>query len=140
MCGVINVKSGVEQQTTVMSHDAGNESTHPASQHLSMYLNSCSAETFGESPHITSPSCVSTFAWPYGPEVDQEGPRRSHDECRSGRPFAITEEIVDATQDNISKDCWVKISKLHECFPQLSHGTLFEIVKNCLCYCKLCTR
>ncbi len=59
-----NVKSVVGPPTTVISLDAGSESTHPASQCSLAHLNLCSAEILGESPHVTSPSCVSMFAQP----------------------------------------------------------------------------
>ncbi len=60
-----------------------------------------------------------------------------HDESHSGCPSVIMEEIINAKQDKIWKDHRVKMSKLCEYFPQMSCGTLFEIVKNCLNYCKL---
>ncbi len=44
-----NVKSAVGPQTIMISHDAGSESSHPASQHSLVYLNLCSTETHGES-------------------------------------------------------------------------------------------
>ncbi len=38
---------------------------HPASQRSLAHLNLCPAEILGELPHVTLPSCVSTFARPY---------------------------------------------------------------------------
>ncbi len=37
---------------------------HLASQHSLVHLNLCSSEILGQSPHSTSPSCVSSFAQP----------------------------------------------------------------------------
>ncbi len=51
---VTNMKSGTGLQTVMISHDAGSESAHPATQHLLVHLNLCSTETFNEIRHITS--------------------------------------------------------------------------------------
>ncbi len=55
--------SVVGSQTLMVSHNAGNESTHPVSQHSLLHLNVCFTEAHSESLHLTSPSCDSTFAW-----------------------------------------------------------------------------
>ncbi len=60
--GVTNVKSAVGRQTSAISCNAGSESTRLASQYPLIYLNLSSVETPGESSHITSASCASTFA------------------------------------------------------------------------------
>jgi [histone H3]-lysine36 N-dimethyltransferase SETMAR len=70
----------------------------------------------------------------------KDGRTEVHDEARSGRPSIITDEVVDAVQTKILTDRRIKISELCIDFPDVSRGTIFEIVKNCLGYKKLCAR
>ncbi len=63
--GVTNMKSALGPQTTVILRNAGSESIHPTSPYAPTFAGAfklCSAETFGESPHVTSPSCISMFS------------------------------------------------------------------------------
>ncbi len=70
----------------------------------------------------------------------QEGHLDVYDESHSDNLSVIMEEIVNTIESRIWKDHRVKISALCAHFPQVSHGTLFDIVKNCLDYGKLYAR
>ncbi len=61
-----------------------------------------------------------------------------HDESRRECPYHGRKCYT--VQDKILKDHGFKISELCKSLPQVSHGALFEIVKNCLGYCKLCIK
>ncbi len=52
----------------------------------------------------------------------------------------MMEELVNAVIAKIKRDCRVKVSELCIEFPHVSHGTLFEIVKECVGYKKVCVR
>ncbi len=69
-----------------------------------------------------------------------DGRTKVHDEERSGRPSVISEEIVDKVREAILSDRRFTITDLCEKFPSVSRGTMFEIVRNCFGYRKLCAR
>ena len=69
-----------------------------------------------------------------------EGRTNVHDEERAGRPSVISEEIVDKVREAVLSDRRSTITELCEKFPSVSRGTMFEIVRNCLGFRKLCAR
>ncbi len=66
----------------------------------------------------------------------REGCIEARDESHRVDSSVIIEDIIDAVQDSIWKDHLVKLSELCEGSPQVSHGTLFEIVGNYLSHFK----
>ncbi len=69
-----------------------------------------------------------------------EGRTNVHDEERSGRPSVINEDVVDAVKEKILEDRRTTITDLCLDFPEISRGTMHEIVRNCLGYRKICAR
>ncbi len=58
--------------------------------------------------------------------------------AQSGCLSIIIEELGDAVNAKIKSDRRVKIAEFCIEFPNMSRGTLFEIVKECLGYKKVC--
>lgn len=55
------------------------------------------------------------------------------------RIFTTKREVVaHAVKRKVTDDRRVTISKLSDAFPEVSGGTLHEVVRNCLGYRKLC--
>lgn len=57
-----------------------------------------------------------------------------------GRPSIISEKPVTAVKRKVTDDRRVTISELCDAFLEISRGTLHEVVRNCLGYCKLCAK
>ncbi|XKL59343.1 hypothetical protein PGB90_000359 [Kerria lacca] len=63
-----------------------------------------------------------------------------HDENRPDRPSIMTEELVNSVQEYILNDHRLIINDLCNLHPDLSTGTMFDIVRDCLGYRKICAR
>ncbi|XKL61874.1 hypothetical protein PGB90_001707 [Kerria lacca] len=82
-------------------------------------------------------SCVHIWKWC---KQFQEGRTNLHNENRSGCPSIITEELVNSVQEHILNGHRLTISDLYNLYPDLSIGTMFDIVRSCLQYRKICAR
>ena len=63
-----------------------------------------------------------------------------HDEQRSGKPFLISDELLQEFEGEIRADRRVTIRKLHHIIPEVSKTTIHEAVTEKLGYRKLCAR
>jgi histone-lysine N-methyltransferase SETMAR len=70
----------------------------------------------------------------------KEGRTDIHDEARSGRPSAISDELVQKIEEQLRNDRRVTLDDLHEEFPDISRSLLGNIVSEKLGYKKLCAR
>lgn len=70
----------------------------------------------------------------------KEGQTNVHDEERSGRPSIITEQLVESVKEKILGDHRVTISDLVNLFPDVSRGTIHDVLRGCLGYKKICAR
>ncbi|GFX06281.1 histone-lysine N-methyltransferase SETMAR [Trichonephila clavipes] len=70
----------------------------------------------------------------------KDGRENVHDEPRSGRPSAITDDLVNAVDEKIREDRRLTISTLALEFPNVGRTTLHKVVSEKLKFRKLCAR
>ncbi|GFU31694.1 HTH_48 domain-containing protein [Trichonephila clavipes] len=73
-------------------------------------------------------------------KIFKDGRTNIHDEERSGRPSAITDELIQKVDCKVKENRRFTISSLAEKFHAVSRSVLHEIMSERLNYRKLCSR
>ncbi len=73
-------------------------------------------------------------------ELFKKGCTDVHDNSRSSRQSVISEELVDTVNELTREDHRIQVREVHARFPAISLGTIYEMIRNCLGFKKLCAR
>ncbi|GFW87640.1 histone-lysine N-methyltransferase SETMAR [Trichonephila clavipes] len=102
--------------------------------------NVSAAEIHRQISDVYGPNAMSSSKVHKWVRAFKDGRENVHDEPRSGRPSAITDDLVKAVDEKIREDRRFTISTLALEFPNVGRITLHKVVSEKLKFRKLCAR
>ncbi|GFX70267.1 histone-lysine N-methyltransferase SETMAR [Trichonephila clavipes] len=102
--------------------------------------NVSAAEIHRQISDVYGPNAMSSSKVRKWMRAFKDGRENVHDEPRSGRPSVITDDLINALDENIREDRRFTISTLALEFPNVGRTTLHKVVSKKLKFRKLCAR